>query len=146
MPNFPPASIIIPCRNAANTVAAAVRSAWAQTIPPLEVIVVDDGSTDDSVAVAEAAGARVIKATRRGFAGGARNLGIEAARGEVLAVGGLDAAEATRRLINRLLHEPSESLRRLAENGDPADAEALLRRLFALDGEAAGDGDKEGDA
>ena len=85
MPNFPPASIIIPCRNAANTVAAAVRSAWAQTIPPLEVIVVDDGSTDDSVAVAEAAGARVIKATRRGFAGGARNLGIEAARGEVLA-------------------------------------------------------------
>lgn len=62
---------------------------------------------------------------------------FEAARRDVLAAGGLDAAEATRLLINRLLHAPSQSLRRLAEGDDPADAEALLRRLFALDGEAA---------
>ena len=81
----PSTTVVIPCRNAANTVGAAVRSAWAQTLAPLEVIVVDDGSDDDSVAVAEAAGARVIRATRRGYAGGARNLGIEAARGDLIA-------------------------------------------------------------
>jgi glycosyltransferase involved in cell wall biosynthesis len=81
----PTISVVIPCRNAAGTVAAAVRSALGQSRPPLEVIVVDDGSTDDSAALAEAAGARVIRATRRARAGGARNLGIEAARGELVA-------------------------------------------------------------
>jgi glutamyl-tRNA reductase len=56
----------------------------------------------------------------------------------VLAAGGLDAAEATRLLINRLLHDPSEALRRLAaESDDPAAAEALLRRLFAMNDDAA---------
>jgi glutamyl-tRNA reductase len=108
--------------------AAAADDAWA---------IVDAEVASFRVALASRQAAPALVALRRRF---------EAARGEVLAVGGLDAAEATRRLINRLLHEPSESLRRLAENGDPADAEALLRRLFALDGEAAGDGDKEGDA
>jgi glutamyl-tRNA reductase len=63
---------------------------------------------------------------------------FEAARAEVLATGGLDAAEATRLLINRLLHDPSEALRRLAaESGDPAAAETLLRRLFGMDDDAA---------
>jgi glycosyltransferase involved in cell wall biosynthesis len=81
----PTISVVIPCRNAAGTVGAAVRSAFAQALPPLEVIVVDDGSSDDSAAQAEAAGARVLRATRRGYAGGARNLGIEAARGECIA-------------------------------------------------------------
>ncbi len=85
MPLASTVSVVIPCRNAANTVAAAVRSARAQTLAPLEVIVVDDGSDDASIAVAEAAGARVIRATHRGFAGGARNLGIESARGELIA-------------------------------------------------------------
>ncbi len=62
---------------------------------------------------------------------------FEAARQEILAGGAVDAAEAMRLLINRLLHEPSESLRRLAETGSSAEAEALLRRLFALEGDAA---------
>jgi glutamyl-tRNA reductase len=63
---------------------------------------------------------------------------FEAVRAEVLAAGGLDAAEATRLLINRLLHDPSEALRRLAaESDDPAAAEALLRRLFAMNDDAA---------
>src|SRR6478752_2267405 len=81
----PTVSVVIPCRNAARTVGAAVRSARAQTLAPREVVVVDDGSTDDSVAVAEAAGARVIRAVRRANAGGARNLGIEATMGEFIA-------------------------------------------------------------
>jgi glutamyl-tRNA reductase len=51
---------------------------------------------------------------------------------------GVDAAEATRLLVNRLLHDPSEALRALAaEEGqyERATAEALLRRLFRLDHE-----------
>ncbi|HTZ76852.1 MAG TPA: glutamyl-tRNA reductase [Stellaceae bacterium] len=46
---------------------------------------------------------------------------------------GLDAEAATRLLVNRLLHAPSESLRGLAAaEGDAAAAEALLRRIFRL--------------
>ena len=79
------ASVIIPCRNAGGTIAGAVSSALAQTVSPSEVIVVDDASTDDSAAIAERAGARVIRLDRRANAGGARNRGIDAARGDVIA-------------------------------------------------------------
>lgn len=85
MPLAPTVSVVIPCRNAANTVGDAVRSALAQTLPPVEVIVVDDGSDDASAAVAADAGARVIKGAGRLHAGGARNLGLEAAAGTLVA-------------------------------------------------------------
>ncbi len=61
---------------------------------------------------------------------------FEAVRQRVLGEGGGDADEATRRLINRLLHQPCEGLRRLASQGDDDErvaAERLLRLLFALD-------------
>jgi glycosyltransferase involved in cell wall biosynthesis len=78
-------SVIIPCRNSVATVAAAVRTALGQTVRPLEVLVVDDASSDGSADAAAAAGARVIRLERRCNAGGARNRGIEEARGDVLA-------------------------------------------------------------
>jgi glutamyl-tRNA reductase len=76
---------------------------------------------------------------------------FEDTRGQVLAVAGSDADKATRLLINRLLHGPSEALRDLAarDAGEAADglswdvAEAMLRRLFRLDEDAAGDVAKE---
>ena len=63
---------------------------------------------------------------------------FEKARAEVLAhKAGADADEATRRLIARLLHDPSESLRALAAEDPEAAraAEALLARLFRLENE-----------
>jgi glycosyltransferase involved in cell wall biosynthesis len=79
------ASIIIPCRDSVATVGASVRTALAQTLCPLEVLVIDDASSDGSAEVAIAAGARVIRLEQRRNAGGARNRGIEEARGDVLA-------------------------------------------------------------
>lgn len=55
----------------------------------------------------------------------------ESLRREVLASGKLDSEEATRLLLARLLHEPSEALRQAAAEGE--DLEAALRRLFRLD-------------
>ena len=78
-------SVVIPCHNAGGTVADAVRSALAQTEPPLEVLAVDDASTDATSKTALAAGARVLRTEARRNAGGARNIGIEAASGDVLA-------------------------------------------------------------
>ncbi|MEI7607422.1 MAG: glutamyl-tRNA reductase, partial [Rhodospirillaceae bacterium] len=73
---------------------------------------------------------------------------FEAARREVLAEGGLGAEEATRRLVNRLLHHPSEALRRLAAVNRRDEGERLLLRLFGLEDEAPpsdnDDGDNEG--
>jgi len=62
----------------------------------------------------------------------------EAVRAEVLADGKLDAETATRKLLQRLLHTPTRTLRRAAREseGDRAELEAALRRLFALDDEA----------
>lgn len=83
-------SIVVPVRDGAAHLGAALASLPADAG---EVIVVDDGSTDGSRAVAEGAGGnvRVIESTARG-ASGARNTGIRAARGEV--IGFCDADDA----------------------------------------------------
>ncbi len=85
-------SVIIPCRNGARIVGEAVRSALTQTEPPIEVLVVDDASADGTLEVARAAGARVLRTETRRNAGGARNVGIEASSGDVLAFLDADVA------------------------------------------------------
>lgn len=79
-------SVVIPARNAAKFLAEAVASVRAQTHPVAEIVVVDDGSTDATVAVAQALGreVRVISQPPAGAAQ-ARNRGAEAATGEWLA-------------------------------------------------------------
>lgn len=82
-------SVVIPCHNAGRWIGEALRSVAAQTLAPHEVIVVDDASTDDSVEQMKTAlGVRVISANCRNAAA-ARNLGIEAATGDWIAL--LDA-------------------------------------------------------
>ncbi len=78
-------SIIVPCYNGALHLRETLESALTQTMPPLEVIVVDDGSTDDSVAIAGSFGAavRVVRQKNRGVSV-ARNNGIEHAKGDYL--------------------------------------------------------------
>lgn len=78
-------SIVIPCFNGSRFLQATLESAVGQTRPPLEVIVIDDGSTDDSAAIAERFGppVRVIRQSNHGESF-ARNRGMEAARGSHL--------------------------------------------------------------
>mgnify|MGYP001556754701 FL=1 len=78
-------SAVITCYNRENTIAEAVASVSAQTRAPLETIVVDDASTDDSVRVAERAGARVVRMPVNRGSAGARNEGIRAASGDAIA-------------------------------------------------------------
>ena len=58
---------------------------------------------------------------------------FEAVRAEALAEAGDDAGRATRLLVNRLLHGPSEAMRRAAAAGEWDRTEGLARRLFGLD-------------
>ncbi len=73
--NCLPISVVIPAYNRAQYVVEAVRSVQAQTRPATEVIVVDDGSTDDTAQAARAAGACVIPQANSGLPA-ARNTGI----------------------------------------------------------------------
>lgn len=70
-----PVSVIVPVRNAAAHLAAALASVQSQQPAPAEVIVIDGGSSDDSVAIARAHGTRVIAQDGRGLAA-ARNQAI----------------------------------------------------------------------
>jgi glycosyltransferase involved in cell wall biosynthesis len=83
-------SVVIPVFEGERFLAEAVESVLAQTLPPGEVIVVDDGSSDRSAAVAESFGAavRVIRTPHRGVSA-ARNTGVADSTGEL--IGFLDA-------------------------------------------------------
>lgn len=70
---------MIPCYNAAAFLADALESVRAQTLPVMEILVVDNGSTDDSVAIAERSGARVLSTGGQHGPSTARNLGARAA-------------------------------------------------------------------
>ena len=103
-------SIIIPCFNGGRFLADTLKSAVEQTRSPLEVIVVDDGSTDDSAAIAEGFGApvRVIRQANQGESV-ARNRGITEARGTHLLFLDADdmlAPESLARLIQALDNRP----------------------------------------
>lgn len=91
----PLVSVVIPNHNYAGYLGAAIDSALAQSYSNVEVIVVDDGSTDGSEAVARRYGQRVrwIAQPRQGVSA-ARNRGIAASRGELVAF--LDADDLWR--------------------------------------------------
>ena len=88
--DFPLVSIIIPAYNVEEWVAEAVDSALAQTYPRVEVVVVNDGSTDGTAEIIAGYGDRivVVEQENRGL-GAARNSGLRAAHGSL--IGLLDA-------------------------------------------------------
>ncbi|HEX7828233.1 MAG TPA: glycosyltransferase family A protein [Thermoanaerobaculia bacterium] len=79
-------SVVVPAYNSERTIAEALESVLAQTPPNTEVIIVDDGSTDGTVAVAESFGylVRVVRAPHSGIAR-TFNRGMQEARGEWIA-------------------------------------------------------------
>jgi glycosyltransferase involved in cell wall biosynthesis len=106
----PTVSVVIPCCNCERYVGEAIESALAQTYANVEVIVIDDGSTDGSLEVIRSFGERIRWETgpNRG-ASAARNRGLALARGELIQF--LDADD--------LLH-PEKLARMVPIASDPA--------------------------
>jgi glycosyltransferase involved in cell wall biosynthesis len=80
-------SVIIPVYNGAATIGRALASVFAQTLPAFEIVVVDDGSTDNTASVLAGYGdkIRVVRQANRGLPA-ARNAAVAASRGELLAL------------------------------------------------------------
>src|SRR5271156_6049934 len=90
-------SVIIPAYNVSGIIGRAIRSAAAQTFSPLEILVIDDCSTDDTVEVVRALGReipsiRLLSTSVNGGPSAARNVGLRAAKGDWIAL--LDADDA----------------------------------------------------
>jgi len=111
----PRVSIIIPCRNGAAWLGEAIESCLGQNWPNLQIIVVDNGSADDSFDLAkryEARGITVLTCARAG-ASAARNVGLKHADGDLIQF--LDAddlldADKIRRQVERLNTAPAASV------------------------------------
>ena len=140
---WPAVSVIVPAYNVEAYLPEAVESSIAQTVPPIEVIVVNDGSTDGTGAVADAvarehAVVRVIHQENGGPAV-ARNTAIAVATGEYLVFLDADDAMAPDRIeyqVGYLLAHPGTaivigSVERSTESGVELDAEFLKHEMGA---------------
>ena len=87
--SFPRISVVVPFYNNGDVLGESLQSIAGQTFTDLEVIMVDDGSTDNGTEVArkwaESDPRFILVHSERGGPGGARNRGVERARGEFLA-------------------------------------------------------------
>ena len=79
----PLVSVVIPCYNGEAYLAEAIESALTQTYQPVEIIVVDDGSTDSSPQIAQKFPVRYIRQQNQGLTA-SRNLGIRESRGDYI--------------------------------------------------------------
>lgn len=136
MKRSPSVSVIIPCYNQGRFLGDAIESALRQSLGRPEVIVVDDGSLDDSGQVAGGyAGVRVIRQENRGLSA-ARNAGIDASTGDYLVF--LDADD-------RLLPRALESGARCLEDHPDCAFVYGGYRLIAEDGSAMASPPREGE-
>ncbi len=102
-------SVVIPVHNASPYLAACLDRVRSLDPAPLECIVVDDASTDDSAAIAERVGFGAISCRRQRGPAHARNVGARAARGEILLFIDSDVLvppNALARILARFAEEP----------------------------------------
>jgi glycosyltransferase involved in cell wall biosynthesis len=78
----PLVSIVIPCYNQGRYLAEAIESAQRQSYPQVEVLVVDDGSTDDTARIAAAQPSAIYRRQENAGTAAARNRGLHDSRGE----------------------------------------------------------------
>lgn len=108
MPQTIPVTVLIPAYNARDFLQTAIETVRSQTVSVEEIVVVDDGSVDDTALLAERLGVRLLR-ERRGGPAAARNAGLAAAKSEWIAALDADDIWHPRKLelqYNAALAEP----------------------------------------
>jgi glycosyltransferase involved in cell wall biosynthesis len=98
-------SVVIPAYNSRDTIQQAVATVRAQTLRPVQIVVVDDASKDDTLQQLDAIAGPdllVVKSPVNGGGGAARNRGIEHATGDVVAFLDADDLWAPNKLANQM--------------------------------------------
>ena len=130
----PRASIVIRCLNEARGLARLLDDVFAQTEQSLEVLLVDSGSTDESLAIAGRYPVRLLHIQRDEFTfGRALNRGCEAAHGEFLVLASGHVYPRSNRWLERLLRPFEDPRVACAYGRQQGNAESKFseRRLFA---------------
>lgn len=127
-------SIIMPIYNRAKVLPKAVRSVLNQTLHEIELLCVNDGSTDDSIKVLkriarEDSRVRILSQRNKG-AGPARNYGLKRARGEFVAFLDSDDWYASNYVLEKLYHKAIENHVKICIGGS---RRARLGKLLPLD-------------
>ncbi len=99
----PLVSVVVPAYQAEAFLGEALESALGQDYDRVEIVVVDDGSTDRTAGIAAAHGVRVIR-QRNGGPAAARNAGLAVARGELLTILDADDVWPRHRLSRQVEH------------------------------------------
>ncbi|HEV7310785.1 glycosyltransferase family 2 protein [Ensifer sp.] len=133
MRSSPDVSFVIAAYNAADTIRRAVNSALAQEGVDVEVIVIDDCSSDDTCAVVAGFGdprVRLVRLARNGGPGAARNAGIDVARGRWIAILDADDSVSPQRLarMTKLASDASSEI--VVDNIDVANLDGRIERMF----------------
>lgn len=133
-------SVVIPAYNAAHFLPRCLSSVFSQTLQPAEVIVVDDGSTDDTAEVGRRLGARVVSRPNGGLSA-ARNTGVKNSSSEWVALLDADDLWSPGKLESQAARVQSDTvlvytgIRVFSDDGvrhaspamDPAEARRMLR-------------------
>lgn len=125
-------SVIVPVFNRAKMLRAAVHSVLSQTYPSVEIVIVDDGSTDDTLQVSQSIAEnypesiRVVLSRNNSGPGPARNLGLTHARGEFIQYLDSDDALESRKFELQVLA--------LREHPEAGVAYGLTRRIDEASG------------
>jgi glycosyltransferase involved in cell wall biosynthesis len=131
----PMTTVIVPNYNHSAALAHCIEAVRRQTYPRIELIVVDDRSTDDSVAVAEAHGVTVVQPPVNGGPSVARNLGARLARGEFLFFVDSDGAlapDAVATAVSMLQADPGLGAVCGIEDADPLIVDSLVEEYRCL--------------
>jgi peptidoglycan/xylan/chitin deacetylase (PgdA/CDA1 family)/spore germination protein YaaH/GT2 family glycosyltransferase len=129
---LPTISVLVPAHNEAAVIDRTIESLLALTPAPLEIIVIDDGSTDGTAAIASRYPVRVLRQTQAGKAH-ALNRGLTEASGDVILTMDADTIVATDLLRHMLSHFNEPTVVAVAGNVKVGNRKGLLPRLQALE-------------
>jgi glycosyltransferase involved in cell wall biosynthesis len=134
---YPPVTVVIPAYNAKRTIGRALASVWHQNYPDLEVIVVDDGSSDGTGAEIRKIrnlNLQLIRLDRNCGVSAAMNAGIQQARTDYIAFLDADDEWLDNKLLTQIpILESHPEMSFIACGGESVDTEGRVFETFGLE-------------